>query len=110
MKTNKAVKQQEDANALAQAVDRVGVIKAQMSALQAEYDALKATFIAGGCPSYDGDIYRVQFVDTDRSTLDMKAVREKLSPQFIAAHTRVTHIVQMHVSIRAGASNIIPIK
>jgi len=109
MKAQKALGAQKAASAFSQAVDRIGNIKAQVAALQAEYDTLKATLIAGGNPSYDGELYRVQFVETDRSTLDMKAVREKLSPQFIAAHTRTTHVVQMHVSAHS-ASNVIPIK
>jgi hypothetical protein len=114
MKNTKAVKQQEAVDAIAQTVDRIGNIKTQMALLQKECDTLRANLLAGGSDTYYGTTYRVVFTNTTRHTLDMKAVREKLSPQFIAAHTNVTHVTQMHVNFVSDkpevASNIIPIK
>ena len=110
MKNAKIQKHQEPADTIAQSVDRVGEIKAQIAALQAEYDTIKLGLLACGNSSYDGNVYHVQFVEQDRSTLDMKAVREKLSAQFIAAHTKITHVTAMHVSLREPAINIISLK
>ena len=107
MKNAKPVKQPVT---IAQAVDRAGQIKIEINRLHAEYEKLKAGFIAGGAQTYDGEIYRVQLTETERSTLDMKAVREKLSPQFIQAHSKITHVTQMHVTHKESATNIIPIK
>jgi hypothetical protein len=40
--------------------------------------------------------------ETVRETLDMEAVREKLSPQFIRAHTRETPVRTLKVVARNG--------
>ena len=45
---------------------------------------------------------RIDVSETDRETLDMKAVRAKLSPQFITAHTNVTKVRALRVSARNG--------
>ena len=46
-----------------------------------------------GAGTYNGDEHYVVISDVERKTLDMKAVRKKLSRQFIQANTNVTNSV-----------------
>lgn len=87
---------------LTSAIDRLGVVKAQLAALKREEDDLKAVLIENGPGAYEGDLYRVTVSVADRETLDMDAVREKLSPQFIRAHTNVTTVTTVRCNARIG--------
>jgi hypothetical protein len=40
----------------------------------------------------------------------MKAVRAKLTPQFIKAHTNVTSVTQMRVEVKAQVENVVQIR
>lgn len=83
-------------------IDALGELKAQIAALEIKEKALKADLAALGAGAYEGELFRVSVSITNRETLDMKAVREKLSPQFIAAHTNVTEVRTVKVSARTG--------
>lgn len=74
-------------NNLAPTIDRLGALLAQIANLEAEEKAIKQELIALGAGSYDGDVFSVTVSMPIRGTLDMKAVRAKLSQQFITAHT-----------------------
>jgi hypothetical protein len=90
------------ANNLTSAIDRLGVVKAQLAALKREEDELKAVLVENGPGAYEGDLYRATVSQFDKETLDMDAVREKLSPQFIRAHTNVTPVTAVRVVARIG--------
>jgi hypothetical protein len=90
-------------NNLTSTVDRLGQLKAQMAELAAEEKELKAVLVEHGPGAYDGLMFRATISVADRNTLDMDAVREKLSPQFIAAHTRVTEVTTLKVVARKAA-------
>jgi hypothetical protein len=83
-------------------IDALGEIKAQIAALEIREKALKANLADLEPGAYEGELFRVSISQTDRETLDMKAVRAKLSPQFIAAHTNVTPVRTVKVSARTG--------
>lgn len=83
-------------------IDALGEIKAQIAALEIKEKALKANLADLAPGAYEGELFRVSISQTDRETLDMKAVRAKLSPQFIAAHTNVTPVRTLKVSARTG--------
>jgi hypothetical protein len=87
---------------LASTIDRLGIIKAQMAELATEEKALKAVIIDHGPGAYEGDIFRATVSTSERETLDMAAVRAKLSPQFITAHTSVTEVTMVRVVARTG--------
>jgi len=89
-------------NNLSPTIDRLGVVKAQLAALKAEEAELKAILIENGAGAYEGELYRATVSETERETLDMDAVREKLSPQFIRAHTNVTPVTMVRVVARTG--------
>ena len=80
-------------NNLTSTIDRLGFLNAQIAAIEIETKALKAVLVEIGPGKYQGDKYAVTVTEpSTRDQLDMDAVREKLSPQFIAAHTTVISV------------------
>lgn len=74
------------------AVDQLGDIREQIKALQEKEVALKAIIAEQGVGIYEGDNYLAEVLKHGRDNLDMAAVRAKLTPQFIAAHTVTTQV------------------
>ena len=72
-------------------VNKLAKVRAEIAHLKevaAEYErALKES----GPGTYEGEDHYVVISDVERKTLDMKAVRKKLSRQFIQANTKVTN-------------------
>jgi hypothetical protein len=87
-------------NNLTAAIDRLGLLKAQLAELKREEEALKAVMLEQGVGAYEGELFRVTVSHSERETLDMTAVREHLSYQFIAAHTIVTSVTTVRVTAR----------
>ena len=80
------------------AVDMLGHLNAQIADLSAQAEFLKKELKAAGEGAYEGALFRATVSMSERETLDMKAVREKLTPQFIRAHTNVTQVVTVRVA------------
>jgi N-methylhydantoinase B/oxoprolinase/acetone carboxylase alpha subunit len=95
-------------NNLTSAIDRLGNVKAQIAALKKEEDTLKAVLIENGPGAYEGEIWRATVSVADRETLDMDAVREKLSVQFIRAHTNVAEVTTVRVVARTNVKIKVP--
>lgn len=77
-------------NKLAATVDRLAIVKRDISELQAEEAQLKATLAAAGLPAIDGSQHRATIVhSTGRTATDWHAVAEHFKPsrQLITAHT-----------------------
>jgi hypothetical protein len=87
---------------LEKTIDDLGVLKAQMAELAKKEKALKAALDDLAPGAYEGALYRLSISESVRETLDMDAVREKLSHQFIAAHTRATEVRTLRFSARSG--------
>jgi hypothetical protein len=88
---------------LVQAIDMFGLLKAEIAERELKLKALKkACFDKMPVGAYEGELYRLSISESERETLDMEAVRAKLSPQFIAAHTNVTEVRTLRVSARNG--------
>jgi hypothetical protein len=85
---------------LAPTIDRLGQLKAQLAELAREEKELKAVLVEQGEGAYEGQLFRVTVSYSERETLDMDAVREKLSAQFIRAHTRTTPVTSVRVVAR----------
>lgn len=81
-------------------VDDLGRLQAQIAELSAKEKAIKAALIAAGVGAYEGELFRASVSASERETLDMKAVREKLTPQFMRAHTKVTQVNTVRVSAK----------
>lgn len=82
---------------LIQAVDDLGILAAQMTALEAKAKAIKAKLIASGRESINGNFYRATVSKYDQTRLDMDAVRAKLTPQFIARHSQTAEVTKVLV-------------
>lgn len=83
-------------------IDRLGIVKSQIAALTREEKQLKGVLIEQGPGAYEGELYRATVTASEIETLDMDAVRAKLSPQFIQAHTKTTPVVTVRVLARTG--------
>jgi hypothetical protein len=82
-------------------IDELGVVKAQIALLVKQEDKLKQQLIdyfqATQVNEFHGELFDATVSEYDKKTLDMKAVRKQLSPQFIRAHTSKTPIVRVLV-------------
>lgn len=78
-------------------VDQLGRLQAQIADLEAQADAIKTTLAICGEGAYEGALFRATVSKSERNSLDMKAVRAKLSRQFIAANTNVTAVTSVRV-------------
>jgi len=74
-------------------VDQIAELSAQICYLNEEKKALIESLKAEGAGRYCGTEHYLQVSVSERATLDPVAVRNKLSRQFISAHTRVTEVV-----------------
>jgi hypothetical protein len=81
-------------------VDELGALKSQIADLEIREKAIKDQLSAIGAGAYDGAHYRATVTFSERATLDMKAVREKLSVQWRRAHTTVTPVTTVRVVAR----------
>jgi len=87
---------------LSKIIDDLGTLKAQIADLELQEKALKAALQDLPAGAYEGELFRLSISQSERETLDMAAVREHLSRQFIQAHTRVTPVRTVKVSARNG--------
>ena len=87
---------------LTKIIDDLGALKARIADLEAQEKALKQALADLSPGAYEGELFRLSISETERETLDMKAVREKLSPQWMRAHTNVTNVRTLRVSARNG--------
>ena len=73
-------------------VDKIGLLKTALAPQLQQLEDDLAKLKAQGVAVYEGKLYEVNVFDQERNTLDMAAVREKLSPQFITAHTKTASV------------------
>ena len=82
-------------------IDELGIVQAQMSDLDRRAAVIKKILIATGEGSYDGSLFRATVSSSERKSLDMDAVREKLSAQFLTAHTEIKEVFSVRVVSRS---------
>jgi hypothetical protein len=87
---------------LSKTIDTLGELNAQIAELQTKAKAIKDSLGDLKPGAYEGDLFRLTLSQSIRETLDMDAVREKLSPQFITAHTRQTEVRTFKLGARTG--------
>ena len=76
-------------------VDQIGALKSQIAPLEKQLKKLEAELKARGPGRYEGSLYDSTVSTYIRESLDMDAVRAKLSPQFIRAHTNETEVTKI---------------
>jgi hypothetical protein len=88
-------------------IDDLGRVKAQLADLARREKELKEQIVELGEGSHEGDLFRATVSFSERETLDMEAVREKLTSQFIRAHTRTTPVTTVRVAARVQAKEYV---
>lgn len=83
-----------------QLVDQIGFIKAQIAPQLETLKQLEAALKAYGPGVYSGLQYDATVSESERESLDQAAVRAKLSPQFLRAHTKTTVVRTLRVVAR----------
>lgn len=83
-------------------IDDLGVVRAEIADLLRQERFIKRQLDGLGVGTHEGTLFRVAIVDTVKKRLDMKAVRAKLTPQFIRAHTKQHPDRSYRVSARSG--------
>ena len=86
--------------ALAAAVDEIGLLKAQIAPLEQKLKAAQAKLKQHGDGRYEGTLWAATVSTSERESLDLDAVRAKLSVQFLTAHTKVSEVVIVRVTAK----------
>ena len=85
-------------------IDELGAVKAKIAALIVEETKLKQQLVvyfkATGVKEFYGELFNATVSQFEQETLDMVAVRKKLSAQFIDAHTKKTPVIQVRVNAK----------
>jgi hypothetical protein len=79
-------------------IDDYGLLMAQIAEIKRRAQPLKEQIEELGAGAYEGNIYRVTVSKFKRENLDKKAVKKKLSRQFIRAHTTYTPVTMVRIS------------
>jgi hypothetical protein len=85
---------------LAALVDLIGEMKAHVAPTLAHLAKLERKLKANGVGRYQGLMYESNVFEQTRESLDMDAVRAKLSPQFITAHTTTKTVTVLKTTAR----------
>ena len=87
---------------LSKIIDDLGTLKARIADLETQEKALKQALADLGPGSHEGEIFRLNISESTREHLDLEAVRAKLSPQFLRAHTVKKQVRTLRVTARSG--------
>jgi hypothetical protein len=83
-------------------IDELGALRARMADLEIAEKALKLKLAHLKPGAYEGNMFRLAVIEATREKLDMDAVREKLSHQFLTAHTTEYSVRTLKTSSRNG--------
>ena len=74
---------------IASYIDEAGALDAEIKALTKQLDAIKAKIKEQGAGDFGGFSFNAKVIESERVTVDWKAIAEKLNPsyQLITAHT-----------------------
>lgn len=85
-------------------IDSLGALLAQISDLTKQADAIKDSLkneaSLSGQKAFEGDLFRAAYVETNRSTVDWKAIAKALNipAELIAQHTSTTAVYSVKVT------------
>jgi hypothetical protein len=88
-------------------VDKLGLVQAQIAALQTKENTYKDEIAALGAGAYEGEFYRATVSVAYRLTLSIKAARAKLKAlgvggRWFRDHTKTTEVVSVACKARTG--------
>lgn len=87
-------------------VDELGMLLAQIADLTAKADSIKDGIkdaaTSGGAKVYEGAMFKATFIESNRSTVDYKALMAELgaTPEQIAKYTKVTAVFSVKTTAR----------
>lgn len=85
-------------------IDSLGALLAQISDLTKQADAIKDSLkeeaSMSGQKAFEGDLFKATYVETNRSTVDWKAIAKALNipAELIAQHTSTTAVYSVKVT------------
>jgi hypothetical protein len=85
-------------------IDELVDLRARRAQLDKREEELKNDLKALGPGTHVTDNSMLTLTEQQRDVLDMKAVRDKLSDQFIRAHTKTTKFLVFKVAMRSQAT------
>lgn len=91
-------------NTAAADIDTLGAIMANIAALEKRAEEIKARLkdeaSLSGQQHFDGQIFRATYVESNRSTVDWKAIAKKMAipADMIAAHTKTSPVYSVKVT------------
>lgn len=88
------------AHLVAAAVDALAFVEAEIAILDTRRERYRAVIIKHGVGRHEGTFHTATVSESVRATLNMDAVRAKLSPQFLAKHTRRTTVTSVRLTSR----------
>jgi hypothetical protein len=81
------------------AIDTLALIRKQIATLEKRESIVKAKIVSRfGEGYFEGDEFSATIIVADRDNLDMNAVRAKLTPQFIKAHTTTQEVTTVRTA------------
>jgi hypothetical protein len=86
-------------NELARVVDEYGMLKAQAADLAAKLETVKEMLLESGEKEIDGILFRVTVSDSERQTLDSKALKAQ-HPTIYATFLRTTSVTTVRCNSR----------
>lgn len=81
-------------------IDELARVRVMIAAAAKREDEIKTLLKPLGPGRHTTDTHTLTITESERDVLDMKAVREKLSEQFLRAHTSVTKYLTLKVTPR----------
>lgn len=85
-------------------IDHLGHLLAQIADLTKEAESIKASLkdeaSLSGTKAFEGDLFKATYVETNRSTVDWKALAKELAipAELIAKHTSTAAVFSIKVS------------
>lgn len=87
-------------------IDELGMLLAQIADLTAKADSIKDGIkdaaTAGGAKVYEGAMFKATFIESNRSTVDYKALMAELgaTPEQVARYTKTTAVFSVKTTTR----------
>jgi putative heme iron utilization protein len=78
-------------------VNKLAEVRSKIAHLKEVEGELIRALKESGPGTYNGEDHYVVISDVERKTLNIKAARQKLSRQFIQAHTKVTNCLSLQL-------------
>lgn len=83
--------------------DAIGMIDAQIKALEVEKDAARKALLAHALERVEGERFTITFCSSIRQTLDTAAVKAEMGQQWFDDRSKLAEVTAMRVTINKAA-------